>query len=135
MTAWNTGIIEEFRENGGKVGGRFEGAPLLLLHSTGAKSGKPRLTPLRYREVDEDFAVFGSKRGADTHPDWYYNLIANPIASIEVGTETIEVTARVAEGEERTSIWEPQKSEYRNFAEYEQQTDREIPVVVLEPTA
>jgi deazaflavin-dependent oxidoreductase (nitroreductase family) len=135
MTAWNTGIIEEFRENGGKVGGRFEGAPLLLLHSTGAKSGKPRLTPLRYRAVDEDFAVFGSKRGADTHPDWYYNLIANPLASIEVGTETIEVTARVAEGEERTSIWELQKSEYRNFAEYEQQTDREIPVVVLEPTA
>jgi deazaflavin-dependent oxidoreductase (nitroreductase family) len=133
MTAWNTGIIEEFRENGGKVGGRFEGAPLLLLHSTGAKSGEPRLTPLRYREVDEDFAVFGSKRGADTHPDWYYNLIANPLASIEVGTETIEVTARVAEGDERSLIWELQKSEVPIFAEYEQQTPREIPVILLEP--
>ena len=133
MTDWNTGIIEEFRENGGKVGGRFEGAPLLLLHSTGAKSGKPRLTPLRYREVDEDFAVFGSKRGADTHPDWYYNLIANPVASIEVGTATIEVTARVAEGDERSLIWELQKSEVPIFAEYEQQTPREIPVILLEP--
>jgi deazaflavin-dependent oxidoreductase (nitroreductase family) len=133
MTAWNTGIIEEFRENGGKVGGRFEGAPLLLLHSTGAKSGKPRLAPLRYRAVDEDFAVFGSKRGADTHPDWYYNLIANPLASIEVGTETIEVTARVAEGDERSLIWELQKSEVPIFAEYEQQTPREIPVILLEP--
>ena len=135
MSDWNTPIIEEFRENGGKVGGRFEGAPLLLLHSTGAKSGKPRLTPLRYRAVDEDFAVFGSKRGADTHPDWYYNLIANPKASIEVGNETIEVTARLAEGDERNTIWELQMRESPIFADYEQQTDREIPVIILEPTA
>jgi deazaflavin-dependent oxidoreductase (nitroreductase family) len=88
-----------------------------------------------YRAVDGNYAVFASKGGAHTHPDWYYNLAANPDASIELGTETITVKARVAEGDERTSIWEPQKSEYRNFAEYEQQTDREIPVVVLEPTA
>jgi deazaflavin-dependent oxidoreductase (nitroreductase family) len=135
MTDWNSGIIEEFRENAGKVGGMFEGRPLLLLHTTGAKSGEPRLNPLMYRAVDGNYAVFASKGGAHTHPDWYYNLAANPDASIELGTETITVKARVAEGDERTSIWEPKKSEYRNFAEYEQQTDREIPVVVLEPTA
>lgn len=135
MTDWNSPIIEEFRENAGKVGGMFEGRPLLLLHTTGAKSGEPRLNPLMYRTVGNRYAVFASKGGAHTHPDWYYNLAANPDASIEVGIETINVRARVAEGDERTAIWEPHKREYPNFAEYEQKTDREIPVIVLEPTA
>jgi len=133
MTDWNTGVIEEFRENGGKVGGMFEGSPLLLLHTTGAKSGQERVNPLMYRAVGDHYAVFASKQGGHTHPDWYYNLAANPDASIEVGIETINVKARVTESDERTSIWELQKSEYPNFAEYEEKTPREIPVVILEP--
>lgn len=133
MTDWNIGIIEEFRENGGKVGGMFEGRPLLLLHTTGAKSGEPRLNPLMYRAVDGNYAVFASKGGAHTHPDWYYNVVANPEGEIEVGTETIKVRARIAADDERTAIWEPQKRDFPNFAEYEQGTPREIPVVILEP--
>src|SRR5579884_72453 len=99
MTAtndWNQTIIDEFRANGGKVGGQFEGAPLLILHSTGAKSGQERLAPVMYQEVDGGYAIFASKAGAPTNPDWYHNLRANPSATIELGTETLPVTARVA---------------------------------------
>jgi len=135
MTDWNSGIIEEFRENGGKAGGMWEGAPLLLLHTMGAKSGEPRVNPVMYRAVDGDYAVFATKAGAQTHPDWYHNLVANPETEIEVGTETIRVKARVAEGEERAAIWASQTSEYPQFAGYQQKTDREIPVVILESTA
>src|SRR3954471_17566001 len=95
VTNWNDAIIEEFRANGGKVGGNFEGAPLLLLHSTGAKSGAERVNPMMYQAVDGGYAVFASKAGADTNPDWFHNLRANPEASVEVGTETVAVTARV----------------------------------------
>ena len=128
---WNATIIEEFRANGGKVGGQFEGAPLLLLHTTGAKTGRERVSPVMYQAVGEDFAVFASKAGAPTNPDWYHNLLAHPTASVEVGSETFGVTARVADGDERERIWAKQKADYPGFADYERQTDRQIPVVVL----
>jgi len=132
---WNTKIIEEFRANSGKVGGQFEGAPLLLLHSTGAKSGQPRVSPVMYQAVGGDFAVFASKAGAPTNPDWYHNLLAHPLATVEVGTDTVEVTARVAEAPERELIWEKQKNDYPGFGDYERKTTRKIPVVILSPTA
>ena len=131
---FNETIIEEFRTNGGKVGGMFEGRDLLLLHTTGAKSGRPRVNPLAYRRDGDRLVVFGSKGGADTHPDWYYNVRAHPEASVEVGAERFDVVARIAEGAEHDRIWRAQKSDTPAFAEYEQKTDRVIPVVVLEQT-
>ena len=128
---WNRGVIEEFRANGGKVA-QFAGRPLLLLHHTGARTGSERVNPLVYQALGHDFAVFGSKAGADTNPDWYHNLVANPDAAVEVGTETIPVRARVAQGEERERIWEQQKRDNPNFADYELLTSRPIPVVILE---
>lgn len=133
MSDWNAAIIKEFRENEGKVGGPFEGAPLLLLHHVGARSGQERVSPVMYQAVGQDYAVFASKAGAPTNPDWYHNLVANPKASVEVGTDTVEVTARVAEGEERERIWSKQKADYPGFAEYEEKTTRQIPVVILSP--
>jgi deazaflavin-dependent oxidoreductase (nitroreductase family) len=129
---FNQQIIDEFRANGGKVGGPFEGAGILLLHTTGAKSGQERVNPLAYRTEGDDLVVFGSKAGAPTHPDWYHNLRANPRASVEVGIERVDVTARVAEGEERERIWRDQKAAAPVFAGYEQKTDRTIPVIILE---
>ena len=131
---WNQQIIDEFRANDGKVGGMFEGMPMLILHSTGRKSGQERLNPLAYQQLDGAWAIFASKAGAPTHPDWYYNLTAGPDVSIEIGTETVDVTARVADGDERTRIWETQKASIPTFAGYEESAgDREIPVIVLEP--
>ncbi len=130
---WNTKIIDEFRSNEGRVGGQFEGAPLLLLHSTGAKSGEERVNPIMYQSVGSDMAVFASKAGAPTNPDWYHNLKANPRATVEVGTDTVQVTARVAEADERERIWTKQKADYPGFADYEKATTREIPVVILSP--
>lgn len=133
MSDWNTGIIEEFRANGGKVGGPFAGSTLLLLHHVGAKTGTARVNPLAYQALDDGFAVFASKAGADSNPDWYYNLKANPHTSVEVGTDTVEVLAREAEGDEYTEIWERQKANAKAFAEYEQRTSRaRIPVLILE---
>lgn len=132
---WNRGIIEEFRANEGRVGGPFKGRPLLLLHHRGAKTGVERVNPLAYRQVGDDFVVFGSKGGAPTNPDWYHNLLANPDASVEVGTTTSRVRARVATPEERGRIWEDQKREVPAFADYERRTSRQIPVVILEPAA
>lgn len=133
MSNWNENIISEFRENGGRVGGVFEGAPLLLLHHKGAKSGTERLSPLMYQSVDGGYAVFASKGGADTNPDWFHNLTANPVTKVEVGTETVEVKARVADGVEHDQIWSTQKARYPAFAKYEQKTARNrIPVVVLD---
>ena len=131
---WNRRVIDEFRANGGKVA-QFEGRPLLLLHHTGAKTGTERVNPLVYLPVGDDFAVFGSKAGADTNPAWYHNLRAHPDTTVEVGTETMPVRARVAEGEERERIWEEQKRVNPNFADYEKKTTRPIPVVVLERVA
>ena len=132
MSDWNDKIIEEFRANAGQVGGNFEGAPLLLLHSTGAKSGRERVSPMMYRKVGQTWAVFASKAGADTNPDWYHILLLNPAARIEVGTQTIDVTARTATNEEREPIWTAQKADYSGFAGYERKTNRQIPVVILE---
>ncbi len=133
MNDFNAQIIDEFRANGGKVGGPFAGAPMLLLHSTGAKSGAERVNPLAYQQLDGAYAIFASKAGADTNPDWFHNVRANPDVTIEVGTETKRARARVVEGDERTTIWERQKDLFPPFAEYEAKTDREIPVIVLEP--
>lgn len=130
---WNAAIIEEFRANEGRVGGQFEGAPLLLLHSVGARSGKERVNPMMYQPVSDAYAVFASKGGAPSNPDWYHNLVANPEATIEVGGITVEVRARIAEGVERDTIWEMQKERYGGFADYEASTKRQIPVVILEP--
>jgi deazaflavin-dependent oxidoreductase (nitroreductase family) len=130
---WNSKIIAEFRANGGKVGGPFEGAPLLLLHTVGAKTGQSRVTPVMYQDIGDGVAVFASKAGAPTNPAWYHNLLANPRISAEIGTGTVEVVARVAEGPERERIWEAQKRAYPGFADYETKTTRQIPVVILEP--
>jgi deazaflavin-dependent oxidoreductase (nitroreductase family) len=132
---WNRSIIEEFRNNGGKVGGPFEGATLLLLHTRGAKTGKERVNPVTYQVDGDRLAVFGSKSGAPTHPDWYYNLLANPRVTVEIGTETREMVARVAEGEERERIWTKQKLDFPGFARYERKTTRKIPVIILEPAS
>jgi len=130
---FNAKIIEEFRANGGKVGGPFAGAPLLLLHTTGAKTGQQRVNPMMYREVDGGYAVFASKAGAPTNPDWYHNLVANPEVQAEIGTQTMDLTARVASDGEREPIWTAHKTEYPGFQEYENKTTRQIPVVILEP--
>jgi deazaflavin-dependent oxidoreductase (nitroreductase family) len=132
---FNDEIISEFRANEGTVGGPFEGAPLLLLHHTGAKSGTERVTPVVYQPLDNGrYAVFASKAGADTNPDWYHNLVANPHTTVEVGTATVGVTSRITEGAERETIWSAQKAAAPGFAEYEQKTTRQIPVLVLDPT-
>ena len=129
----NKAIIDEFRANGGRVGGPFTGAPLLILHSVGAKSGRARVNPLMYQDLGQGrVAIFATKSGAPKNPDWYHNLVANPHARVELGTETFDVTARVAAAEERQRIWAAQKQRYPNFAEYERKTKRQIPVVVLE---
>lgn len=132
---WNTKIIEEFRANDGKVGGNFAGAPLLLLHTTGAKSGQERVNPMMYRTVDGGYAVFASKAGAPTNPDWFHNLVAHPDVTAEIGTETVPLTARVAGDAERDPIWAAQKAEYPGFQDYENKTSRQIPVVILEPAS
>ena len=135
MNDWNAAIVAEFRANGGKVGGQFEGSPLLLLHTVGARSGQQRVNPMMYRRVGGNYAVFASKAGAPTNPDWYYNLKAHPEVSAEIGTETVTLTARVATADERAPIWSAQKAEYPGFADYETKTSREIPVVILEPAS
>jgi deazaflavin-dependent oxidoreductase (nitroreductase family) len=133
VSDWNDKIIEEFRANEGKVGGPFAGAPLLLLHTVGARSGAERVSPVMYQKVDGGYAVFASKGGAPTNPDWYHNLLANPQVTAEIGTGTVDLVARVAEGDERERIWTAQKAAYSGFADYEAKTTRQIPVVILEP--
>jgi deazaflavin-dependent oxidoreductase (nitroreductase family) len=129
---FNSKIIAEFRANGGKVGGRFEGAPVLLLHTTGAKSGQERVNPMMYQTVGDGFAVFASKAGAPVNPDWYHNLLAHPRVKAEIGTETIELTARVADDATREPIWTEWKQAYPGFADYESKTTRQIPVILLD---
>ena len=129
---WNARVIDEFRANGGKVEA-FPDNNLVLLHHTGAKSGQQRVSPVAYQSVDGGYAIFASKAGAPDNPAWYHNLIANPKATIEIGTDTVPVTARVASPEEREPIWTRQKQDQPGFAEYEQKTSRQIPVVILEP--
>jgi deazaflavin-dependent oxidoreductase (nitroreductase family) len=135
MSDWNTAIIEEFRANGGTVGGQFEGSPLLLLHTVGARSGQQRVNPMMYRRIGDTYAVFASKAGAPTNPDWYHNLKAHPEVTAEIGTETVSLTAHVATADERAPIWAAQKDEFPGFADYESKTSREIPVVILQPAS
>jgi deazaflavin-dependent oxidoreductase (nitroreductase family) len=132
---FNSQIIEEFRSNGGVVGGMFAGMTLLLLHHTGARSGASRTTPLAYLRDANRYVVFASKAGAPTNPDWYHNLKAHPRTSIEVGLETIEVVADEATAEERDRLFRAQVDRSPTFGEYEAKTGgRVIPVVVLTPT-
>jgi len=133
MNDFNQQVIAEFRANGGKVGGGFEGAPMVLVHHKGAKTGADRVSPLVYQKLDDGYAVFASKGGAPDNPDWFHNVVVHPDTEIEVGDDVIPVTARVAEGDERERIWTKQKQDIPAFAEYETNTDRTIPVVILEP--
>src|ERR1700722_12908048 len=133
MQDWNSKIIEEFRANEGEVGGPFAGAPILLLHTTGAKTGQERVNPMMYLDLDGHRYVFASKAGADTNPDWYWNLVAHTDVTVEVGTETYEISARPVTGDDRDRIYSEQARRYPGFAEYEQKTSRVIPVVELIP--
>ena len=130
--AVNTAIIEEFRANEGRVGGGFTGAPMLLLHTTGAKSGAERVNPVVYLEHDGKVYVFASKAGADNHPDWYVNLRANPVIEVELGSATLSATARILPESERALIYAEQASRMPGFEEYQNKTTRVIPVVELE---
>jgi deazaflavin-dependent oxidoreductase (nitroreductase family) len=134
MNDWNQQIIAEFRANGGKVGGPFEGAPMVLITHTGAKSGIERTTPLMAQVRGEDLVIFASKAGAPDNPDWYHNLVANPTVTVEHGAESFTATARVADGDERDALWTAQKEAWPQFQGYEDATTRTIPVVVLERT-
>ena len=128
---WNMAIIEEFRANGGKVGGMFAGRTLLLLHTSGAKSGQPRINPVAYVKDGDRFVIVASKGGAPTNPDWYYNLVAHPDVTVEVGTEQLQVHATVAAEPERTRLYQQMVAMMPGFAEYEQKTTRKIPVIIL----
>ena len=132
VAEYNRALVEEFRANHGNVGGQFEGAPLLLLTTTGAKSGLERVSPVMYMPLDDGHAIFATFAGAPVHPAWYHNLAANPNATIEVGDVTIDVTARVASGDERERIWSAQKLAAPGMADYDTKTDREFPVVILQ---
>jgi deazaflavin-dependent oxidoreductase (nitroreductase family) len=129
--ALNRHIIEEFRANEGKVGGPYAGVPLLLLTTTGAKSGKQRINPLAYHTDGERLMILATKAGAPTHPDWYHNIVAYPNVSVEVGTESFEARATVVEGAERDELYAKRVAVMPNFAEYQAKTTRTIPVVVL----
>ena len=131
MNDWNRQIIEEFHANEGKVGGPFKGASLLLLTTTGAKSGQRRTTPLVYLPDGNRMVIFASKGGAPTNPDWYHNVVAHPEVTVEAGTETFEATASVVTGEERDRLYAIQAEHSPNFGEYQAKTDRKIPVIAL----
>jgi deazaflavin-dependent oxidoreductase (nitroreductase family) len=133
MSDYNADVIAEFRANHGKVGGNFEGAPLLLLHTTGARSGQERVNPVMYLRDGDRYLVFASKGGAPSSPDWYHNLKADPDAEIEVGDETIAVRAEEVTGAERDAKYAEQAALFPGFADYEKKTDRLIPVIALSP--
>lgn len=129
---WNAQIISEFRANGGKVGGQFEGAPLLLLHTSGVRSGTERVNPMMYLDLDGHRYVFASKAGADSHPDWYRNAVADPAVTVEVGDETYAAVAVDVIGTERDRVYAEQAARYPGFAEYAAKTTRVIPVIELQ---
>lgn len=130
---WNQKIIEEFRANDGKVGGPFENMTLLLVHTTGAKSGKTRVNPVATMPDGDDYIIIASKGGASRNPDWYHNLIANPEVRVEIGTEEFPALAQVTEEPERSELYSRMAGMYPGFAEYAQNTDRVIPVIRLTP--
>lgn len=132
---FNKGIVEEFRANGGVVGGPFEGAPMILITHTGAKSGVKRTTPLVYSKDGDDVVIIASMGGAPTSPAWYHNIKANPQVGVEIGTDSYAANAEIfTEGPERTRLYDQQAALMPNFAEYQEKTDRVIPVVVLRRT-
>ncbi|MDT7709170.1 MAG: hypothetical protein QOG20_4777 [Pseudonocardiales bacterium] len=132
MSDWNDKIIAEFRANEGRVGGPFEGAPMILIHHLGAKSGTERVTPLRsFPEPDGRFVIIASKAGAPTNPDWYHNLKAHAVIDVEVGTETFPVVASEVDGAERDEIWSRIVADSPGFGEYQEKTTRTIPVFML----
>ena len=131
MSDWNAKVIEEFKANEGKVGGFFEDKSVLILHTTGARSGLERLTPLVYRKEDDRVFIFASKGGSPSHPDWYHNLKANPTVSLEIGAGTSSATAVEIVGDERDAIFARQAAAIENFATYQAGTDRTIPVIEL----
>ena len=133
MSDFNQAIIQEFRANAGKVGGSFEGATMLLLHTVGAKSGQPRTNPLVYTTDGERLVVIASKGGAETNPDWYYNLLASPIVTVELGSEQFQARATaLTEEPERSRLYAKMVEHRPGFADYEQQTSRRIPAIILE---
>jgi deazaflavin-dependent oxidoreductase (nitroreductase family) len=131
MNDFNKAVIEEFRANEGKVGGFFADATLLLLHTTGAKSGLERVNPVMYLADGERYVIVASKAGAPTHPDWYHNIIANSEGSVEIGTEKFQVLATVAAEPERTQLYEKVEAMNPTFTEYKNKTTRVIPIVIL----
>ncbi len=128
---WNQVIIQEFRANGGEVGGQFAGLPLLLLRTIGAKSQQPRINPVAYTTDGDRYVVFASKGGAPTNPDWYYNLVAQPLVTVEVGTEQFQARAAIATEPERTRLYDQMATARPNFGEYQRKTTRSIPVIIL----
>lgn len=136
MSDWNAGVIKEFRENEGKVGGPFEGAPMILIHHIGAKSGTKRVTPLMYFPQDDaTMIIVASKAGAPDNPDWFHNVRANPHFDVEVGTEIFPVEAEVVPRGERDALWPSIVEKAPGFGDYEKKTDRIIPVVRLRRAA
>ncbi len=132
---FNSQVIEEYRANGGRVGGMFENMPLLLLHHIGAKSGQERIAPLAYAQDADRYVIFASKAGAPTNPGWYRNLVAHPRTTIEIGTETLQVTAEEVTGEERQRLFDAQAQRAPGFADYQEKAgDRVIPVIALTAT-
>jgi deazaflavin-dependent oxidoreductase (nitroreductase family) len=132
LNDWNTKIIAEFRANAGKVGGQFKNATMVLITTTGARSGKRRVNPLVYLPDGKRVVIFASKGGAPTNPDWFHNLRKNPQVTVEVGTETYEAKAVIVEGAERDRLYAEQVSRFPAFGEYQTKTPRKIPVIALE---
>jgi deazaflavin-dependent oxidoreductase (nitroreductase family) len=132
MNDFNQAVITEFRANNGKVGGQFANIPLLLLTTIGAKSGQPRIIPLAYTTDGDRIIILASKAGAPTNPDWYHNLVANPTATVEIGNERFQAQASVAQGQERERLYAHVLERLPWFADYQQKTSRQIPIIILE---
>lgn len=132
MADWDKGVIEEFRMNGGKVGGRWESMHLLLLITTGARSGQRRVTPLAYLPDNDCLIVLAAAGGTPTHPGWYHNLVAHPQATVEVGSEIFDVTASIIEAEEREQLYAKMVKRYPQIIGYEEKTSRQFPLIALE---
>ncbi len=131
QVSWNQAIIDEFRANAGKVGGAFAGRTLLLLHTIGAKSGQERINPVAYVMDGDRFVIIASKGGAPTNPDWYYNILAHPLVTVEAGTEKFQARAEVATEPERTRLYDKMVEVNPGFDDYRRKTTRAIPVITL----
>jgi deazaflavin-dependent oxidoreductase (nitroreductase family) len=128
---WNKAIIDEFRANSGKVGGAFDGKTLLLLHTVGAKTGQERINPVAYVTDGDRLVIIASKGGAPTHPDWYHNILAHPVVTVEVGTEQFQAQATAVSEPERTRLYDKMVEMLPGFADYQRKTTRVIPVITL----